>query len=361
MPAIAKGQENNQRLINWFLSENGRSRDAYAIQYRIIDTNDPETQVFPAVPGEYEDVTTSPGRVAAGVYYAHDSSTGKGWVPDTGGNKGIHRVEWRWKMNSTDDWKTDFENVEVIDEGAGAYLATYITPLDVRNAGLSDETKWPDSKLMSSISLWQQIVERACRQWFDPRVHTESLDGNDSDAIHLPIPIISIESMYINDSPTVLEEEYYKVYSSFGIKDDRRNPRIKLVNYNPQHSIYRDYGSCWDYTSRLKFRRGRQNQTVNGVFGFVEPDMSTPLPIKHALTKLVIEKLTSEYGADPSDAPPIITGPVIVEQTDGHLLRFAFAGGEIARRRPGLVGITQDQEILDIFRLYRAPIGIAVP
>ena len=41
--------------------------------------------------------------------------------------------------------------------------------------------------------------------------------------------------------------------------------------------------------------------------------------------------------------------------------KFGWAGGELSKRRPGLSGITNDQEIHDIIKLYKNPLGIATP
>jgi hypothetical protein len=107
--------------------------------------------------------------------------------------------------------------------------------------------------------------------------------------------------------------------------------------------------------------KGRQNQEIKGTFGYVEEDGSTPKLIKRALTLLVIEKLTRPAysgSAGPSVPPPIL-GTVIEEETDGHRLKYSQEAQ--ATRNFGLSGITNDPEILDIVKLYRAPIGIAAP
>jgi hypothetical protein len=119
--------------------------------------------------------------------------------------------------------------------------------------------------------------------------------------------------------------------------------------------------------SSLRFRKGRQNQEVKGTFGYVEDDGTTPKLIKRATCMLVIEKLTNPLYYDPSAGvpsvpqPPPIVGALLEERTDDHRRKYAQAGGDIAPRRPGLSGFTQNQEILDIVRMHRAPIGLATP
>ena len=50
-----------------------------------------------------------------------------------------------------------------------------------------------------------------------------------ADALHFGVPIIAIDYLKLNSSPTALEKWLYKVYSSCHYPDDRSNPRIKLV------------------------------------------------------------------------------------------------------------------------------------
>jgi hypothetical protein len=358
MPALARGQENTPSIINWFISVGGVSQDAYAVEFRIWDITQwpTQTQIFPATPGDYEDVTNAPGKFSTGAYYAYDNTAGEGWTPPLATVVGTHRIEWRWKISIAAPWQGGFEDIEILQESAGGTTGTYITVSDVRAAGLTDETKYPDANIMASIEMWQQFIDRATRQWFNPRVYVAELDGTDSDALHLGVPIIAIQSLQINNSGVDLNPQYYKVYSAIGYRDDRRNPRIKLTMDNAQPSIFNAFDN-----GRI-FRKGRQNQIVKGIFGFVEADGSTPKLIKRALTKLVVEKITRPiYGGDPIDAPPIVTGALLEEWTDGHKYKWGVPGGEISKRRPGLSGITTDPEILDILKLYRAPIGVATP
>lgn len=236
----------------------------------------------------------------------------------------------------------------------------YITVSDVRAAGLT-QAKVADADVTSAIALWQEFLDRACRQWFEPRTLAIKFDGTDSDTLHFGVPIISVTSLKVNDSPTALPVGSYRVYSSAGYPDDRRNPRIKLVSEGG-HDIY----SAPMQFGRFKFQKGRQNQEIVGSFGFVEADGTTPLMIKRALLKLVLEKLQTPVYVDPtcaasgiSSLPPMLAGALKEEWTDGH--RLVYAVSDPAPRKPGLTGVTQDQEIHDIIRLYRAPIGIATP
>ncbi len=358
MPGIARGQENTESIINWFITVGGVLTDAWEVGYRIYDITGglPGTQVFPTTPGDYETVTSAPGNFATGSYYAYDNANTRGWTPELTEAIGTHRIEWRWKISAGAPYQAGLEDFEVLVQSGGSSVDTYIAIQDVRDAGLL-EADWDDATVLAAIEMWQAFLDRACRQWFVPKAMILQVDGTDSDALHFGVPIISIDYVKLNNDTAELNTDYYRVYTGRGYPDDRRNPRIKLVS-GGDFDIYTQPMS----SGRMKFRKGRQNQEIKGVFGFTEEDGSVPKMIKRALLKLVVEKLTRPVYGDivGTPAPPLV-GAVIDEWTDGHKLKTQAAGGEIKPRAPGLIGITGDQEILDIIKLYKAPIGIATP
>lgn len=231
----------------------------------------------------------------------------------------------------------------------------YIGVEDIRAAGLEPED-YPDAIVERAIKTWQAVLERACGQWFEPRKLRMRLDGNDSDTLHFSVPIIEVEWLKINGDTTPLDPSRYVVYNGRGYPDDRRNPRIKLTSRGVGDIYTASHG-------RPRFLRGYRNQEVSGTFGYTEEDGSTPEPIRYALTKLVREKLTTSALTKPKDAeaPVTIAGIVIEEETDGHRIRYQREEPSFKSRRAWLTGITMDQEILDIFRMYRAPIALGAP
>jgi hypothetical protein len=363
MPALSRGQENTPSILNWFITVDGVLTNAYEVDFQIFDIAGglPGTQIFPITPGDWEDVTSLPGNFAVGSYYAYDNTNSKGFTPAITASIGTHRINWRWKISDVAPYQTDSEDFEVLVQSAGSTADTYITIQDVRDAGLSDVTIYPDVTVLSYIETWQAFLERACRQWFVPKTIIMKFDGTDSDAIHFGVPIISVEYMKINGSTTPLDVNLYEVYNSMTYPDDRRNPRIKLIDAYQYRDIFTQPGHVGD----LLFRKGRRNNEIKGVFGFVESDMSTPKLIKRALLKLVVEKITKPiYVSDPSTLPvqpPPILGSILEEETDGHRIKYAQPGGEVSKRSPYLTGITQDAEIIEIIKLYRNPIGCATP
>lgn len=364
MASIVRGQANTTSKVNWFITVGAALNDAHEIGFKILDITAglPGIQIFPAVSGDYEDVTAAPGHFGTGRYYAYDNGASVGWTPNLAASLGTHRITWRWKIDAGAAYQTGQEDFEVLAEDGVAPSDTYITVQDIRDEGITVAMA-DDVEVLSTIQVCQAFIDRACRQWFDARVLTIRFDGTDSDTIHMGVPIIAIEYLRINDSVTDLDTDLFAVYSSRLYPDDRRNPRIKLA----RRDNYNIFTGPVGYGTPLKFRKGRQNQEVKGTFGFIEEDDSTPELIKRALTKLTIEKLQSPLfhdestGAPSVPPPPPIVGPLLEEETDDHRQKYAQAGGTISPRRPGLTGITDDQEIHDIIKLYRAPLGMATP
>lgn len=236
----------------------------------------------------------------------------------------------------------------------------YITVQQVRDAGLDDGVA-DDDTVNAAIAGWQEFIDRATDQFFEPRAATVNLDGTDSDTIHFGVPIISITEIKINNSPTALDPALYKVYNrQEAPNDDRRNPRIKLIRDDDNRDIFVNpiiHG-------RTLFRKGRQNQEVTGTFGFTEVGGGVPFLIQRALLLLVIEKLATPILASPSTVSPELNGargPILEEVTDGHKLKFQARGGPVKASPKGLRGITENPEILDIIKLYKAPLRMATP
>lgn len=256
---------------------------------------------------------------------------------------------------------------EVVDSGTLSLTSDqssrfYIQIPDVRAEGLSADD-FPDNKVLAYIKTWQQFLERACRQWFYPLDLVLNLDGSGSDSLHFGVPCIAITELQINASGNILDPSYYRVYNNLSAYPaDRQNPRVKLID---SFEGARDIYTAPLRDGKMLFRKGRQNQLVKGTFGYIESDGTCPELIKRALLKLVVQKLTTPlFTPAGTFAPPAantIRGPITAEWTDTHKIAYAPAGGTILAKAPGLNGITDDQEILTIIKLYKAPIGLATP
>lgn len=349
MPRIARGEENTPSNVNWFMRDPEEALiDVYQIEFRVFRIEDglPGVQVFPA--SDWENVTSPPGRFDVGSYYAYDNANSQGWTPSVNDPIGTHRIFWRWKRIDTSSWQENAEDFEVVEQ-APVLTDTIIDVADVRAAGLPDPP-YTDAMIETAIRTWQEFLERACRQWFTPRELIVEFDGDNSHEAHFGVPIISVEYLRLNEETSDLGTDYYRVYT------EHKNPKISLV----QASAYRDiHQTPYLFNRELRFWKGYKNHVVKGVFGCVDASGNPPALIQRALLKLVIEKLTRPiYGPSLGDESSMtFAGVVIQEKTDGHSVKYATPS--FAERRVGLSGITQDPEILDIIRLYKAPLGIA--
>lgn len=360
MPALGRGQSSSYTspALDIFTKVNGAPADVAVLEFQIFEkvtTPGSPIQVYPATVGTRQAVNTAlfPAgqKINVGRYFAAYT------VPLTA-PIGTHEIRWFFKLLPASPEQQFFEEFEVLGTPVASADADYISVSDVRAAGVNTDPP-SDAAIQASICLWQAFIDRATRQWFRPIELELYLDGTDSDALHFGVPIISISEVRINSESDPLPTERYKVYNANLYPADKQNPRIKLVDEFEQH---RDIFTAPLRTGRTIFRKGRQNQYLKGIFGCVEADGSAPPLIRHALTKLVIEKLATPLVSGTSPLPPpILSGIITEEWTDGHKITYAQSGGALKPRAPGLAGITNDQEILNILRLYKAPIGLATP
>jgi len=211
-----------------------------------------------------------------------------------------------------------------------------------------------DARVLSLIKTWQAFIERVTRQWFVPRAGTWEVDGSGSTLMQLPVPIVSVTALYVNsDFETALPADEYEVYNGRGEdggRDDRKNPRIKLVT--GETSIFTGTGPLRN--RQVVFEIGEKNHRIVGSFGYVEADGTTPEPIKYALRKLVVRSSTPMAGVNGGGAGP--AGPVIEEETDRHRKRWAdpLVGSKA-------FSTTGDLELDQILALYKSPFSIKAP
>lgn len=249
------------------------------------------------------------------------------------------------------------DDLSVLDSKSIFYEDTYVTVAEMRAEGLPQSLS--DAQIQASLKLWQTFIDRATRQWYKPIELELRIDGTDSDTLYFGVPIISVSEVMINNETTLLDTNKYRVYNANRYPADKQNPRIQLVDAWESH---RDIYTASSHGGRSKFRKGQQNQYVKGIFGCVEADGTPPPMIKRALSKLVVEKLANPVVPGTVDLPPpVMYGVILEEWTDSHSRVYAPAGGAMQQRAPGLLGITNDWEIINILKLFKAPIGIATP
>lgn len=163
----------------------------------------------------------------------------------------------------------------------------YATVDDIRAEGVTTADA-DDARIEHVLDLATAFIERVTRQWFEPRELTLSLDGRGDNVLQLYVPIISIESVVLDEQE--LEAADYVVYNRHLTQrllnpDDRRNPRIALKS------------AC------RAFNEGAQNVVLEGVFGFTDWDEDdeqgvTPLQIVHVTKLLAVREVGLMNGSE---------------------------------------------------------------
>lgn len=361
MPALVRSETSdctNPTLDLFVKDGSGNPVNASSVEFQIfenVSTPGVPVQIYPSTLGARQavDLSDCPAgdRVSTGRYVAEYTVPNNALI-------GTWEIRWFVTLSVGSPEQTFVEEFEVLSSAVLGASDTYISVSDVRAAGLNSSLV-DDASIAASICLWQQILERATSQWFSPISLEMYLDGTDSDTLHLPVPIISVEELRVNDSTDALDESLYRVYNGRRLPDDRKNPRIALIG-----NTNRDIFTSYDRFSRLRFFTGKQNQYVKGVFGYTEADGSTPEAIRRALLKLVIRDLGTPLVDNPGTVvppPPLTSGVVSEEWTDGHKIKYQVSGGEYKPRAPGLAGLIDDPAVQRIITLYKAPIGMATP
>jgi len=228
--------------------------------------------------------------------------------------------------------------------------ALYVSIGDIRGEGVPATVS--DARILEGIQTWQAFVDRTCRQWFVPRQMTWDLDGNGTTLLQLPVPIVSVSALYMNgDFSAAVAPEAFVVYNGRGEsgRDDRKNPRVKLVS--AETNIFEGVGPV--QRNLFTFRVGEKNQRLVGSFGFIEPDGSTPALIKYAIRKLVVRSVRPLWSTGGGASP---AGPMIEEETDRH--RRKWSDASVASK---VWTTTGDPEIDQILATYRAPLAMRAP
>ena len=230
----------------------------------------------------------------------------------------------------------------------GVTEGRYISLSEVRDEGLieavySDAT---DSRVMDRILLAEEFIDRYTGLFFNLQERTLVLDGSGIYREYLPIPVVELSSVSINDMEQDLDSII--IYNRV-IPDDRVNPKIEFKKY--------DDGNIFTGSSQGVFTKGQLNVVVSGSFGFLENGL-TPREIKKATLLLVMVDYPDLVDFDARQAI-VNLGKVIEEKTDGHSYKLSDSsgskGGDVLDTivaNDGLTGISTIDNILRRFKNY---------
>lgn len=225
----------------------------------------------------------------------------------------------------------------------------YATVKQLRDEGLPGDagTEVTDAQALILLSRASELIERLTRNLFYEVQGTFVFDGNNSYLLHLPLALIDVDSLYINNETTALGTTDYRAYTGRQTpQDDRYNPKIELRR-SSESSIFTGIRT-------RKFLKG-YDQTLIGRFGFLESDGSTPVVINECVIAIVMttwKSLFDRFGLydGGGGGPGPMGGPLKREKTDDH--EVEWWQGNTGNAEQGLV---VPQYIHSRLKLYRSP------
>ena len=189
-----------------------------------------------------------------------------------------------------------------------------------------------DTRLQRLLDEASRRIDRVTGWWFEARTLTLPFDGQGTECLWLPAPVVSLTSVSIDGVALTLGDVL--VYGSTAApRQSLRAPRLARKN-----------GVRWP--------QGRKNVSVVGSFGFVESDGTTPTEIRDVCVRLAVRELG--LITDAAAQGERQRGRVFRETTDGHSYELAgVLPGAVGAWRQG--GLTGDPDIDVTLAAFRRP------
>lgn len=229
----------------------------------------------------------------------------------------------------------------------------YVTVQELRDEGLPGDatTSVTDAQALILLQRSSDLVEKLTNNIFYIVQGTYIFDGSNSYLLHLPLAIVDISSLTINNGTSVLDTTDYRVYNGkVPPQDDRHNPKIELRNPQIQ--------SIYTRTHIRRFVKG-YDQTVVGRFGYVEDDETTPAIIKECVSAIVMmtwRDLFTRFGYESGGGGgPLPLGPKKREITDDHEVEWWQSDTAFTEQ-----GLVVPQYIHGRLKMYKGPHPIYV-
>lgn len=223
---------------------------------------------------------------------------------------------------------------------------SYATLSEARDEGITSEQA-DNTRLQRLLDDASAYIDRVTGWWFDARVKTLVFDGEGTESLWLPAPIVSLTSVSIDgdalDLATVLS--YGTTSSGTHLRAARLARRLTSARLD-------------EVRARPVWPEGRQNITVVGTFGYVLANGTSPPPeIRDACIRLAVRNLG--LLGDASAQAEVRRAEVFRESTDGHSYELAgtLPGAAGAWRRGGILG---DPAIDVVLAGFRRPSRAAV-
>lgn len=316
MPSLARGESSTQVdpvLDLWTAYGNPAVlTDVEVLEFQVYDISTPAkrgipVQVWPETLGDWEQLDPTQDaptghRIGVGHYFAP-------YTVPLDEAIGDHKIVWRWQHTVLAPFETLSEEF-YITEGAIPTMDAYCGVSCLRSEGFTDPP-YTDARIELLAQLATRYIDKMTGRWFSPRTFGETgrfkMDGKDSRTLHLEIPIIRLDKLYIETqgflNPDLVEIglDYVRAYNNHLTgqtqPDDRENPRISFVPVSRIQEVV----SSGLFPAPYYFPKGRQNIHIEGVFGYTDPNGTafgeTPLLIKQVCRRLVARDLLLDSDA----------------------------------------------------------------
>lgn len=339
------------------VDSNGVLVDPFTIQAIVYDVSTPAKmasplQVFPTPSGRADADSISTGYFSVA------------YVPDPGEARGRRIVRWFVVLEDGDDeitWTTPWE---FIDGAIPATSPRYAMVSDLRDEGYT-EAMLSTFRAQMVLTSASAMIEAITGRVFVPVPKVLSLDGCGATALLLNEPIITLDTLTIDDERHPDPEDVtdvVRVYNrhlreNLRSPDDRENPRVEYVGSIEGRTFVNEATST-GLRYLAHFPRGRQNVHVSGVFGFTEYD-GTPMGKTPDLIRyvcLLLVRRMSSPTSDPYGGAAANAWRTIREKTRDQSVDFADPSGAGAKSGSALLGaFTGDPEIDTILAMFCRP------
>ena len=358
MGALGRGEASNctNPKLDVFMRLGGVLVDIYSLEFEIyekVSTPSTPVKVFPSSGRQAVVVGTDcpvGERLSTGHYVATYS------VPNTA-LVGTHEIRWYFRLTATtaeQEFREEFEVLPVLLPSSGAYC----TVQEFRDEGVPDASTpggYSDDVIQRKILRFSRLVDRFTQRWFEPRNLTFKLDGTSSPSLLLEHPIISVNSVTVEETGSIDATSIvvYNRHLSQNLlnPDDRENPRIEIVQPLSDDLLFK--------IGLRVFPAGQQNIEVDGVFGYTAYDGSstgkTPDDICEVVKLLVMRDLPKKWSQ--KEAADDATNAWRVRQlrTRDQSITYADPGAGGSGGVRGQGAFTGDPTIDSILAMYAAP------
>jgi hypothetical protein len=325
----------------------------FSVEFQIFDVADDTkfanpVQVYPLSGRQAVDLDAD--ALAAGHYVA-------AWTPGAGEALGRHRIVWTVQATASAAEVTYSSEFDVLSAGLALRAPAYALLSDLRDEGVTS-TMLSDRRALALITQMSRQVEVWTGRFFEPRWRAIALDGDGGASQFARDPIIFLGSASVGGE--LIEAEAYRVFNrhirqGLTAPDDRAVPRVtfdQALRRLLVDSSSRIYGgqSTWP--------AGVQNVALEGLFGFTDPDPTSPVgitpPLLTRAVLMLVVRNSAQLGDLDARSDALNASRITEIRTRDQSVKYGIGKADTF----GAGEFSGDHEIDDIVATYRAPLVV---